>query len=65
MKRFYMAIAHRGEYTVAMGTGTFYNTPKSIGDVRMFKTFEEADTAARFIAAGRSNYYPGVYVSNR
>ena len=63
MDRFYMAIAYKNGYTVGMGTRIC--PAKRMGDVRTFTTYAAADKAAKFVAAGGSNFYPGTYVSNR
>lgn len=64
--KYYFAVALKnGGYTVAKNTSNIV-THKIIGDCRTFDTFEGADEAAEFIAAGRSDIAgPGTYINNR
>ena len=63
---YYFAIALKnGGYTVAKNITSFV-THNILGDCRVFKTFEEADEAAKYIAAGKSSLWKsGIYINNR
>lgn len=60
MKAKYMAIAVKDGWTVAN------QNAKPLGNVRKFKSYEEADEAAKYIADGKfDNYEAGTYIANR
>jgi len=60
-----MAIAHNDGFSVGMAE-TAKSSVRKLGDVRVFKSYESADEAARFIAEGKCDTYKsGCYVSNR
>ena len=65
-KPYYFAVACKdGGYTVAKNITSFV-THTILGDCRTFLKFEEADEAAKYIAAGKSSLWkPGIYINNR
>ena len=65
-KPYYFAVALKnGGYTVAENTNNII-THRILGDCQNFNTFEEADEATKYIAAGNSDMWSkGIYINNR
>ena len=63
---FYMAQAYKNLYVVARLLNVCAESkPEPLFGLRFFSCFDEADAAAKFIAAGKGDYVAGQYINNR